>query len=201
MKKVLTLLIIATITSSAMAQVPAKHKKIKMTKTSGIINVSADDLWEIVGPGFSNVGVWASSVDHAVTAGEPKFEGATCSERTCDLNAKGFDKILEIITIYNPKDRILAFDVIEGLPGFVYVTNSNWAIKEIAPGQSQIEITVTIKAKRFMGSLMGGMFKANLNKAIPTIIQDLTIYAETGEISDTKKKRKEKMDKKLVAAK
>ena len=41
-----------------------------------------------------------------------------------------------------------------------------------------------------MGSLMGGMFKANLNKAIPTIIQDLTIYAETGEISDTKKKRK-----------
>lgn len=75
MKKVLTLLILATITSSAMAQVPAKHKKIKMTKTSGIINVSADDLWEIVGPGFSNVGVWASSVDHAVTLANQNLKG------------------------------------------------------------------------------------------------------------------------------
>jgi len=199
MKKVLTLLIMATITSTSMAQVPEKHKEIKMTKTSGIINVSADELWEIVGPGFNNVSEWASSVDHAVTSGQPKFEGATCSERTCDLNAKGFDKILEVITIYNPEDRILAFDVIEGLPGFVYVSNSHWAIKEIAPGQSQIVITVNIKAKRFMGTLMGGMFKANLNKAIPTIIQDLTIYAETGEISETKKERNKKLEKKMVA--
>ncbi len=38
-----------------------------MTKTSGIINVSADELREIVGPGFNNVSEWASSVDHAVT--------------------------------------------------------------------------------------------------------------------------------------
>lgn len=201
MKKVITLLIMATITSTAMAQVPAKHKEIKMTKTSGIINVSADDLWEIVGPGFNNVSQWASSVDHAVTSGEPKFDGASCSERSCDLNAKGFDKILEVITIYDAQNKVLAFDIVEGLPGFVYVSNSLWDIKEVGPGQSQMEITVTIKAKRVMGTLMGGMFKANLNKTIPVILQDLIIYAETGEISDTKKKRNKELEKKLVASK
>jgi hypothetical protein len=46
---------------------------------------------------------------------------------------------------------------------------------------------------------MCGMFKANLNKAIAVIFQDLTIYAETGKISDTKKERNNRSEKKIVA--
>ncbi|MBD78332.1 MAG: hypothetical protein CL840_05400 [Crocinitomicaceae bacterium] len=199
MKTLITLLIMATTTTAAMAQTEKKFKEIKFSETSEIINVSADVLWEIIGPGFADAAVWATNVDHAVSSGEPQFEGATCSERACDLNAKGFNKIREVISIYDPKKRILAFDITEGLPGFVVYSNSHWQITPIGPNQAKITVTVTIHAKKFMGTLMGGMLKSNIKRAIPVLINDLTIYAQTGKISKEKRERMEKIGKKPVA--
>ena len=58
-----------------------------------IINASAAELWEMVGPGFVEVYKWSSNVDHATGKGEGKFDGAVCDERFCDVNVKGFSKI------------------------------------------------------------------------------------------------------------
>jgi len=136
-----------------------------------------------------------SKSDHVRASGEPKFEGATCSRRTCDLNAKGFSRIDETITIYDEK-RILAFDVTEGTPGFVKHVNSHWQIIEISPNQCRVEITAVIEAKKFMGTLMGGMFKKNINTVLPVVLNDLKVYAETGETSDLRKQRVAKLESK-----
>ncbi|MBO6518061.1 MAG: SRPBCC family protein, partial [Bacteroidia bacterium] len=149
-----------------------------------------------VGPGFENVGVWSTAVDHAVGSGTPEFEGATCTTRGCDLNAKGFNSIVETLTEYDQESMQLAFDIVEGLPGFVLSARSHWQVVALTDSTSTMNVTSTVQMKPFLGSLMGGAFKRNANRIIPTILEDLKVYAETGDVSESKRKRMEVLAKK-----
>lgn len=175
--------------ASAQTKKKSKFKEIKETKTSGIFEASADQVWQIVGPGFDKAATWSRAVDHATTSGSPAFDGASCSNRTCELNASGFDRISETIIEYDPSERRLGYSVDSGLPGFVIYMANNWRIHEVSPNQSRVEMTVTIHLKPLMGTLMGNLFKKNVNKVLDEAIEDLKIYAETGEISQAKQKR------------
>lgn len=191
LKSMLILFTMGVITMSAKAQDSdtAKYKEVQETKQSDIINVSADDLWELVGPGFADVHHWSRAVDHATVSGEPQFEGATCSERYCDINAKGFTSISEELIEYNESEKTLAYKAYAGLPGFVHYVQNRWVIMEVGPGQSRLQMTITVRMKPFMGSLMGGMFRKNLNTTIDGVMEDLKIYSETGNISEAKRQR------------
>jgi hypothetical protein len=169
-----------------------KYKEVKMTKSLNV-NVSADALWEIFGPGFADAGKWASAVDSATGHGEGKFEGAVCDTRSCDLSAKGFSSVKERIVDYDHKNKTLSFDVEEGMPGFVTVLNNKTVITSLGEGMSKAELTVTMQMKPFMGSLMGGMLKKNLSTLIDSALDDLKVFAETGEPSDRKKERMAKL--------
>ncbi|MBL4592858.1 MAG: SRPBCC family protein [Flavobacteriales bacterium] len=169
-----------------------KYKEVKMTKSLNV-NVSADALWEIYGPGFAKAGVWASAVDHSEGHGEGKFDGAVCDTRSCDLSAKGFSSVKERITHYDHANKTLSFDVEEGMPGFVIRANNKTIITSSGEGKSVAELTVTMHMKPFMGFLMGGMLKKNLNTLIDSALDDLEVYAETGEPSDLKKARMRKL--------
>lgn len=195
MKKVFgILMIITTLNLTMMAQTKLKYKEFKMTKRSEVIGVSADKLWEIVGPGFEHAGDWSTAVDHSSGSGEAQFEGATCNERSCDLNARGFSKISEVLTLYNEDSQELAYDVVEGNPGFVLKAGNHWKIIEVGPNESALEMTVTMHLKKFMGTLMGGMLKKNINQLMPSIFHDLKVYAETGQISEEKQQRIAKLE-------
>ena len=194
----LIIIIMTTTAISANAQKAEnkKYREIKETKVSPVINVDAAELWNIIGPGFSDVSKWSRAVDHATTSGDPTFEGASCSNRYCDLNASGFNKISETIIEYNENDRKLGYTVDSGLPGFVTYMANNWRVIEVGPGQSKAEMNITMRMKPFMGFLMGGLFKMNVNKVLKEVIEDLKIYAETGEVSEAKKARIKKLEKK-----
>lgn len=169
-------------------------KEVKMAKTV-VVNASADDLWQIVGPGFSEAGKWSTAVDHSEGLGVASFEGASCDGRTCDLSAKGFTSVNEKITEYDAPNKTMAFDVIDGLPGFVTYTNNRTVITDLGNGKSRAELQITMRMKPFLGSLMGGMFKKNLSSLIDTALEDIKVYAETGEPSASKKARMAKLAK------
>ncbi|MGL1886123.1 MAG: SRPBCC family protein [Reichenbachiella sp.] len=170
-----------------------KYKEIVVSEQGEAINVSAEKLWEIVGTGFAYAGEWSTAVDHSVGKGKGEFEGATCSNRTCDLNAKGFDKISEELTHYDVKNQELVYDVTEGLPGFVTKASSYWQVIDLGDGTSTLKMTTTMHTKKFMGALMGGMMKKNIKSVLPTVSRDLKVYAETGNISQEKKERMAKL--------
>lgn len=175
-----------------------KVKVIKQTKTSPLIAASADRLWEIIGPGFSEVSKWSRAVDHAETSGKAVFEGAACSNRACDLNASGFNKISETIIEYNENERRLGYTVDTGLPGFVVYMANNWQIVPVGQNQCRAEMTITMKLKPLMGAIMGPMFKMNVNKVLGEVIEDLRTYAETGEISEAKRRRMAQLARKAA---
>jgi len=169
-----------------------KRKEVSMTKSLNV-NVSADALWEIFGPGFADAGKWSTAVDHSAGHGEGKFDGAVCDTRSCDLSAKGFSSVKERIVDYDHKNKTLSFDVEEGMPSFVTLANNKTVIESIGQGKSKATLTVTMHMKPFMGSLMGGMLKKNLSSLIDSALDDLKVFAETGEPSDRKKARMAKL--------
>ena len=174
-----------------------KRKVVKMSK-SVVVNVSANDLWQIVGPGFAEAGKWSTAVDNSVGHGEGKFDGATCDTRSCDLSAKGFSSVKERITEYDDSNRTLAFDVLEGMPGFVTYTNNRTIITDLGKDQSQAELKITMYMKPFMGWLLGGMLKKNLNDLIDSALDDLKVFAETGKPSGRKQARMKKLSAKAA---
>lgn len=165
-----------------------KHKEVKMSKKL-VVNVPAQDLWQIVGPGFADAGKWSTAVDHSEGHGVAKFDGATCDTRSCDLSAKGFSSVNERITEYDEPNLTMAFDVFDGMPGFVTYTNNRTVITDLGNGKSQAELQITMHMKSLMGMLMGGMLKKNLSNLIDSALDDLKVYAETGSPSDRKKAR------------
>ena len=89
----------------------------------------------------------------------------------------------------------MAFDVIEGLPGFVTLMNSRTVVTDLGNGRSKAELQITMHMKPFMGWLMGGMLKKNLNSLLDSALEDLKVFAETGTPSDRKKARMAKLAK------
>lgn len=174
-----------------------KRKEVKMSKKVNV-NVSADKLWEIVGPGFAEAGKWSTAVDHSAGHGDAKFDGASCDTRSCDLSAKGFSSVNERITEYDVKNQTMAFDVYEGMPGFVTYTNNRTVITNLGNGKCQAELQITMHMKPFMGWLLGGMLKKNISNLIDSALDDLKVYAETGKPSSRKTARMAKLSAKAA---
>ena len=175
----------------------AQEKEPKGFKVSReiTIDVSSATLWNMIGPEFENAYVWASSVDHSVGGGQPEFDGATCSERFCDVNAKGFSKISERLTIYSDEDMNLAYAVTEGMPGFITHAENNWKVVPLGENRSKLVMKADFRLKGLMGSLMKGMMKSKMEKLLDTVLNDAKVYAETGQVSEIKKERQEKLAK------
>lgn len=154
-----------------------------------VINVSAEKLWEMVGPGFVEVYKWSSNVDHAEGAGTPEFAGAVCSERFCDVNVKGFNKISEELTKYDEQNMNLAYAVKEGMPGFVTKAVNDWTVVSVGEGQSKLVMKAQFESKGMMGAMMKGTMRKKMEALLITVLNDAKVYAETGKVSQTKADR------------
>ena len=166
-----------------------KMKTVEIKHRSEVIDVSAEALWQIVGTDFAEVYKWATSVDHSEGTGSPEFDGASCSTRGCTLNAKGFNEIDESLIQFDNDKMDLTYKVSAGMPGFIKLAQNHWEVIEVGENQSALQMTVTMEMKPFLGSIMGGSLQKNLKNLLPTVSNDLKVYAETGEVSESKRQR------------
>lgn len=176
------------------AQKTRKYKEISITKSSEVINVSAEKLWAIARD-FGNVGVWTSTLNSSEGVGAPEFEGATYSERVCHTNIKGFSEVHEKLTMFNDANKELSYKVSHGLPGFVLLAQNHWTILEVGPNQSMVSMNSYMRLTKFMGFLLGGKMRKTALKALDTVLAELKIYAETGEVAETKKAQLKKQSR------
>lgn len=164
------------------------------------INVSADQLWEMVGPGFVEVYKWSSNVDHAEGFGQSEFKGAVCSERACDVNVKGFSKIKETLFKYDESNMNLAYEVNDGMPSFVTKAVNDWTVVAIDENRSKLIMNAEFRSKGLMGTLMNGMMERKMTETLETVLKDAKIYAETGKPSPNKIQRIYELEEKLAKA-
>ncbi len=178
-----------------MKQAENKYREIKITQVSEVINVSADALWQIVRK-FEDVGQWFTSIDYVTVSGKSEFEGASYSERTCYVNLKGYSKVHEKLTFFDDSKRELAYELTEGAPGFLLFAGNHWTVSEVDSRHSVLKMEATLRLKKFVGSLLGGPMKKTVLKNLPIALNELKIFAETGEVSAAKKARMAELERK-----
>ena len=163
-----------------------------------MINVPSASLWDFIGPGFIEVYKWSSNVDHAEGSGKAEFDGAVCSERFCDVNVKGFNKISERLTNYNQDKQCLTYEVSDGMPSFITHASNEWSVVPISVNQSILRMKANFRSKGILGVLMNGLMKNKMNDTLETVLNDAKIYLETGEISAAKRKRMDHLEKRRM---
>jgi hypothetical protein len=152
------------------------------------IDVSADELWAILADNFDKVGVWARGVDSSApnTAAEIP-DGAGVGGRVCQ--APGFGAIEETFTAFDQEERSYAFEATASkIPSFVRNITNHTTVKALGPDRSEVQIRITADTDGVRGALVKPVMVRKFGRGIDQILEDLTVYAESGEISDEKTK-------------
>ncbi len=150
------------------------------------INKSADHLWDVLANGFENVGEWATPIAASrsnLQAGSP-LPGASTAGRACDTS---FGPLTETITAFDEDQRSFTYIADSGLPGFVREGGNTWKVTPLGANKAEVSMDLKMDLKG-LGKVMTPMMKVSLRKQAGQILDDLKVYAETGKVSDRKRK-------------
>jgi len=160
---------------------------IEVTKNA-IVNVSADRLWSILADDFDKIGEWARGVDSSgpnTDAAVP--DGASVGGRVCQ--APGFGAINETFTSFDPDERSFAFEATASkIPSFVRNLTNHTSVKSLGPDRSEVQLRLTADTLGVRGALVKPVMNRKFSQAIDVVIEDLKIFAESGQISGEKTK-------------
>ena len=153
-------------------------------KKSLILNAPIDRVWDVLGNDFGGAAKWASGLYHSEGYGAPQLAGAACNNRACDTS---FGKIKEVIRVFDAKNHHLAYEVIEGFPGFIKSGVNNWRLTSLGD-KTRVDIHFIAVTRGLLGKIMGPMMKMQMGKALGNAGEDFKAYVETGRPSARKAK-------------
>lgn len=157
-------------------------------KRTFIVNQPIEQVWDILGNDFGGAHKWASGLYHSEGYGKPQLAGASCNNRACDTSQGA---IKEVIRVFDPAGYHLAYEVIEGFPGFVKSGVNNWRLKSMGQ-QTQVDIHFIAETQGLLGVFMGPMMKLQLGRVFDAVLDDFKVYVETGQPSLRKAKENQK---------
>lgn len=141
------------------------------------IDVSANVLWQIAGPGFANVAAWTQSVERSTAEGPPVLPGAPCAGRVCHVNIRGYDTLREEITHYDAAAKELAYRVTQGTPSFVLLAQNHWTIRPVSATECQVEMLCTLRLRPIAGLLLGGIMSRQVRSNLEAVCKELRAHA------------------------
>jgi len=160
---------------------------IEISKNA-IVNVSADRLWSILADDFDRVGEWASGVASSGPNTDAAIpEGASVGGRVCQV--PGLGAVNEAFTSFNPLERSFSFEATASeIPSFVRNLTNYTVVKSLGPEQSEVQIRSTADTEGVQGAQAEPALTSQFSQAIEGALEDLKIFAESGEISSKKNK-------------
>lgn len=158
---------------------------IEITKKA-TINVGADKLWSILADDFDKIGDWARGVDSsAPNTNADVPEGANVGGRVCQ--APGFGAIDESFTSFDLEQRSYAFRATASkIPSFVRNITNHTSVRTLEAERSEVQFKITADTDGIRGAIVKPMVARKFSRGIDGLIEDLTIFAETGKISSQK---------------
>lgn len=166
-------------------------------KESIEINVSAERAWSIIGPNFLNIADWGPGVNKSWNneSVPATFEGAPAGGRFCDLGK--FGKADERIIHYDQaKTEITWSAKIDKMPSFLEGLQNALKVESINENTCRASTNITAELTGLRGIFLGIPIKNNFTKLIKGFLKDWKTYAETGEVSESKKREIAKFEKK-----
>lgn len=165
-------------------------------KESIEIDTPAAKAWGIIGPNFVNIADWGRGISKSWKNDDvpSSIQGAPAGGRFCDLGKFGIAD--EKIVHYDEQRREISWSAsISKMPGFVKNLQNELKVEEINDNTCRVSTNITADLKGIGGFLMGGMMKKNMTKLLKGFVKDWKAYAETGEVSETKKRELAKLGK------
>lgn len=104
------------------------------------IEASAADVWELIGPGFADIGTWASAIRHSVPTGDGHGRVCTVS------GAPGLDQIVEQVIAYDDDARSLTY-LAQGMPDFVHEARNRWRIEPLGPERTRASFVADLDVR------------------------------------------------------
>ncbi len=142
------------------------------------VNKNIEAAWKILGHEFAEAYKWASAVAHSEGKGSG-VNGATCSERGCDIPSMG--KTKEKIIEFSNERHLLSYDVYEGMPSTVKQAKNTWQLTPVSQGVSKLKMRMEIQLGGLMGTLMQPMIKMMMSKMGNELVEEFKFYVENGQ--------------------
>lgn len=146
-------------------------------KFSRTINKSIDEVWQVIAQEFHQPHLWATGTSHC-RKGLPNEDFDRISETESGT-------LMDTIINIDDSKYFLQFSV-KGLPFFVSSVVSTWQLHKISENQTTLVMGPTIRVIPIIGNLAQIPMKMALKKLYPKLLNDLTIYIETGNPSPRK---------------
>lgn len=163
--------------------------KISVTSTA-LINAPAARVWRILADEFETVAEWASTIPasgpNALALDIPT--GATTAGRSCTI--PGFGVTDERFTHFDATRRTFTYSAAATrMPGFVTGAQNTWAVREVGPERCEVTSTAEATVRGPLGVMAAPMMRMQFARTIRPTLEDLRVYAETGQVSSRKSRQ------------
>jgi hypothetical protein len=158
-------------------------------KESIEINTNSDKAWEIIGPSFINIADWGRGINKSWNNDDApsNIKGAPAGGRFCDLGKFGIADE-RILHYSQAKNEITWSAQSDKLPGFLKDLQNALKVESINENSCSVTTNITANLTGIGGFLLGGPIKKNFTKLLKGFVKDWKTYAETGNVSETKKR-------------
>ena len=155
---------------------------MEFTKTIDI-NVSARDVWDVLGNHFDKAQDWLSSVAVSTrTDAADKVEGAPMRGRVCELSTKPNGPVIdEHITPFDDQNMRLGIHVVP-LQGNLPIDHTDSVVDVIPTGDSSCRVVWNVNIElKTTGKLLYPAMVVGLKKGFSDILEELKYYTEEGK--------------------
>ncbi|MEM1378734.1 MAG: SRPBCC family protein [Pseudomonadota bacterium] len=150
------------------------------------LRIDADiaHVWTILADDYAKVGDWAravhSSEPHSNAAPLP---GAAVAGRVCTA---AIGDVTETIREFDATNHVLGYEAkAKSMPFFVRLLRGHWELKKDGSG-THVDLSFNADLMPPFGTLMGWAMKRQFATAIDETLEDLKLFAETGNIHPDK---------------
>lgn len=105
---------------------------------SVVINASAEQVWEVVGRGFPDIGAWASAVPRSEPT--PTGDGRVCAVAGGVLT----DHVVERLIAYDDTARSLMYEAQAGLPAVIAEARNTWTVQPLGDSRARVSVSAGV---------------------------------------------------------
>lgn len=154
-----------------------KNHKTMVIKKETTIHSDIEKCWDVLGKDFANANKWASAIKHSEGSGD-SFNGASCSNRGCDV--KGMGALKEKLLNYSDDTHSLKYEIIEGLPSMVKKGTNSWSLVSIGTNKTKLTMEMEMNISGFFGTIMKPMMKMQMGGMGNQFLEEFKYYVEKG---------------------
>ena len=153
------------------------------------INAPISDVWKVSAIEFENIDQWDGNVRTSESLGASRTS-APISGRVCHMYSGG--KTKERFVEFDENVYSFAYEIAQGLPGFVVSAHNHWSHSAISSSETQLSMRVVMHVKGILGFLMQVPIKAQMAKVLTKAQEELKYYIENGRAHPRKQKKLKK---------